>query len=136
MQGGPGSVLDVIGEIDIIWRAALAVLMRAETATIIQTVAATIQAAAAVVFFFSVRRDVRERRHEHQRRARRAEQERRDRMVSALRQLWVQSYVGAGSVAMTDEEMSGFYSQRQIDFFNQQLEARGETWRYPFKREE
>lgn len=106
--------------------------MSAETATIIQTVAAIIQAIAAVVFLFSVRWDARERRHERQRRARLAEQERRERLVAALRQLWVQSYVASFSVAMTDEELAGFNTQRITDFINQQLEARGETWRYPF----
>jgi hypothetical protein len=126
----------VTNEITDIWRAVLAILMSAETATIIQTVAAIIQASAAVVFFFSVRRDVRARRLERERQLRLTEQERRDRFVGALRQLWVQSCVATFSVAMTDEELSGFYSQRQIDFFNQQLEARGETWRYPFKRVE
>ena len=37
------------------------------------------------------------------------------------------------TIAMTDEELAGFYSQRQITFFNQQLEEMSLTWRYPFK---
>ena len=102
-------------------------LMSTETATIIQTVAA-------IVFLCSVVWDARARRHERQRRARLAEQEHRDRLVGALRHLWVQSTLMA--VSKTDEELSGFDSPRIIDFINQQLEARGETWRYPFKREE
>jgi hypothetical protein len=109
-------------------------LMTAETATIIQTVAATIQAVAAVVFLFGVAWDARARRHERQHRARLAEQERRDHFVTALRQLWMQSTITTAS--KTDEELSGFYTQRIIDFINEQLEARGETWSYPFKREE
>jgi len=37
---------------------------------------------------------------------------------------------------MTDEELAGFYSERQITFFNQELEKMGLTWRYPFERVE
>jgi hypothetical protein len=108
--------------------------MSAETATIIQTVAAIVQAIAAAVFLCSVVWDARGRRNERQRRARLAEQERRDRFVAVLRRLWVQSTVT--TVSKTDEELSGFDSPRIVEFINQQLEVRGQTWRYPFKREE
>ncbi len=108
--------------------------MNSETATYIQTFAAIIQAIAAVVFLASVAWDAKERRHEQQRRANLAEQDRRDNIIASLRQLWVQRYVAAFTVVMTDEEQAGFYSKRQIDFFNQQLEERGLTWRYPFER--
>jgi len=60
--------------------------------------------------------------------------ERKDRFVTVLRQLWMQSTVF--SVAKTDEELAGFNTPRIIDFINQQLEARGEKWQYPFEREE
>jgi len=36
----------------------------------------------------------------------------------------------------TNEEISGLLTTRIIEFINQQLEARGETWKYPFEREE
>jgi hypothetical protein len=103
--------------------------MNVETATNVQTFAAIIQAVAAIVFLGSVAWDTRERRHERQRR----EQRNRDNIIAALARLWRQRYVASFTIAMTDEELAGFYSQRQITFFNQQLEERGLTWRYPFK---
>jgi hypothetical protein len=108
--------------------------MPEDTANIIQTVAAIVQALAAVVFLFSVVWDARGRRHERQRRARLAEQARKDRVVAALRHLWVQSTLT--TVSKTDEELCGFDSPRIIDFINQKLEGSGQIWRYPFKREE
>ena len=94
--------------------------MSAETAT-------NIQAVAAIVFLVSVVSDARARRSERRRRARLA-------VAAALRHLWVQSTVM--TVSKTDEELSGLDSPRIIDFINQQLEARGYTWRYPLEREE
>jgi hypothetical protein len=94
----------------------------------IQTIAAIVQGIAAAVFLGSVVWDARARRNERQRRARLAEQERRDRLAAALRRLWFQSN---WNIAHTYEESSGFDSPRIIDFINQQLETRGETWRYP-----
>lgn len=86
--------------------------MSVETATIIQTAAAIIQATAAAVFLCTVLWDARERRNERQRRARLAEQERKDRLVSVLRRLWVQSTVY--TVSKTDEELAGFDTPRII----------------------
>lgn len=103
--------------------------MNVETATNVQTFAAIIQAVAAIVFLGSVAWDARERRHERQRR----EQRNRDDIIAALARLWRQRYVASFTIAMTDEELAGFYSQRQITFFNQQLEEMSLTWRYPFK---
>jgi hypothetical protein len=100
-----------------------------ETATNVQTFAAIIQGVAAIVFLGSVAWDARERRHERQRR----EQTSRDNIVAALARLWRQRYVASFTIAMTDEELAGFYSERQIIFFNQQLEEMGLAWRYPFK---
>jgi hypothetical protein len=37
-------------------------------------------------------------------------------------------------VWLTDEELAGFFSPRQIEFFNAQLREKGENWTYPFKR--
>ena len=31
-------------------------------------------------------------------------------------------------------ELAGFYTPRQIEFFNKKLEELAERWRYPFKR--
>ena len=94
--------------------------------------AAIIQGIAALVFLFSVGWDARERRNERRRRVRLAEQERRDGLVHALYQLWVHST----PINKTNEEISGLLTTRIIEFINQQLEARGETWKYPFEREE
>jgi len=41
---------------------------------------------------------------------------------------WRQS-VGI-NVGMTDEELAGFYSPRQVEFFNAKLREQGETWMY------
>jgi hypothetical protein len=101
--------------------------MSAETATYIQTAAAIIQAAAAAVFLYTVRWDAK-------RRARLAEQERRDRLVSELRQLWVQ-LTDINVSKKTDEVIARLEDARKTDFINKQLEARGETWKYPFERE-
>ncbi len=84
----------------------------------------------------SVAWDAKERRRERQRRANLAEQSRRDNIITSLQRLWTQRYVAAFTVAMTDEELAGFYSERQITFFNQELEKMGLTWRYPFERVE
>jgi hypothetical protein len=87
----------------------------------IQTVAAVIQAAGAVLFFGTVFFDARNRRRDRER-------ERRERFIRGLHGLWRQS-VGI-NVGMTDEELAGFYSPRQIEFFNAKLRERGETWTY------
>jgi len=92
-----------------------------------QTIAAVIQAFAAVVFLVTVVIEVVERRRQQRFRE-------HERLVASLRNLWVQSNVAPGKVAMTHEELSGFYSQRQIDFINLKLGERGENWRYPFPR--
>ena len=105
--------------------------MNAQT---IQTIAAVIQAGAAVVFLFSVAYDARERKNQRRYLAALKEQERRDHIIAALHQLWVQSCVRPGNTAMTDEELSGFHSARQIEFFNSKLRERGENWSYPFER--
>jgi hypothetical protein len=89
----------------------------------IQAGAAVIQAGAALLFFWSVRRERRLR-----------EQDRRDRVIAGLRGMWVQIYVNSGPAEMTHEELAGFYTPRQIEFFNKKLEELGEPWRYPFKR--
>jgi hypothetical protein len=91
----------------------------------IQTIAALIQATAAIVFLVSVVYDA-------CRRAKLREQERRDGIIGALRQLWVQS--NALNIAMTSEELSGFSSERQIKFFNSELRKIGEKWSFPYKR--
>jgi hypothetical protein len=89
----------------------------------LQTVAAMIQAGAALLFFWSVNRE-----------RRLKEQDRRDRVIAGLRGMWVQIYVNSAHAAMTHEELAGFYTPRQIEFFNKKLEELAERWRYPFKR--
>jgi hypothetical protein len=88
---------------------------------IIQTIAAVIQACAAILFFKTVRDS-----------AKYKEQERRDNYIAGLQRLWGQS--NFPNVSMTDEELSGFPSERQIEFFNSELRKRGEKWSFPFKR--
>jgi hypothetical protein len=87
----------------------------------IQTVAAVIQAAGAVLFFGTVFWDARNRWWDR-------EQERRKNLIRRLHGLWRQS-VGI-NVSMTDEELAGFYTPRQIEFFNAKLREQGETWTY------
>jgi len=99
------------------------------TATAIQTGAALIQALAALVFLGSVVWDERARKIERNRRAKLNEQERRDRIINALFSSWQLS----GS-NMTPDELSGIFSQRQIEFFNTKLKELGENWTYPFDR--
>jgi hypothetical protein len=110
--------------------------MNTETATNIQTFAAIAQGIAALVFLVGVVLDAKSRRRERQRRSSLVEQGSRDNLVTSLRQLWVQRYVEGFIVSMTDEELAGFHSERQIAFYNQQLEERGFTWRYPYERVE
>jgi hypothetical protein len=93
------------------------------TATAIQTVAAVVQAVAALVFLGSVVWDAK-------RRARLSEQERRDAIIQSLFELWVLTPFEA----RTAEETHRIFSQRQIDFFNSRLKEMGENWTYPFKR--
>jgi hypothetical protein len=81
-------------------------------ATTIQTVAAVVQAAAAILFFKTVR------------------ETRRDKIIDRLHDVWCQT-----PDRPTPEELSGCpFSQRQIDFFNSKLREMGETWSFPFKR--
>src|SRR5262245_8311107 len=87
----------------------------------IQTVAAVIQGVASLVFLGTVWYDAHERR-------KRREQDRRDKLIAALHQLWCQT--NALKVGLTDEERSGFYSERQIDFINSELRKRGERWSF------
>jgi hypothetical protein len=101
-------------------------------ATTIQTIAAIIQALAALVFLGTVVYDARSRKTDRQRQAALVEQHRRDNLISALARLWRQT--NTFNISFTDEELSGFFSQRQIDFINDQLKSRGESWRYPFDR--
>ncbi len=89
--------------------------------------AAIIQTVAAVVFLGSVGFDA-------YRRYRLSEQERRDHLIRHLSLIW--SKDPTLSAGRTEEEAHGFYSQRQIDFFNAQLKARGERWTYdPLRRD-
>jgi hypothetical protein len=83
--------------------------------------AAIIQAVAAVVFLGSVVFDA-------YRRYRLRVQERRDYLIRYYSLIWSNS--PALSVGRTPEEAHGFHSQRQIDFINAQLKARGERWTY------
>jgi hypothetical protein len=101
------------------------------TATAIQTVAAVIQALAAVVFLGSVVWDARDRRRERERRAKLNEQERRDGIINVLFSAWMHSSPQGG---MMPDEVSGIFSQRQIEYFNTRLKAMGENWTYPFER--
>jgi hypothetical protein len=87
----------------------------------IQTVAAVIQGVASLVFLGTVWYDARERR-------KRREQDRRDKLIAALLQLWLQT--NALKVSLTDEERCGFYSERQIEFINSELRKRGERWSF------
>jgi hypothetical protein len=91
----------------------------------IQTLTAVIQAFASIVFCGTVLYDARQRKN-------RRERERRDNLIGALRRLYGQSQ--AVKVGMTDEELSGFYSARQIEFFNSKLREMGEKWTFPFER--
>jgi hypothetical protein len=105
------------------WRTLKSAKAKEMDSQTIQTIAAVIQASAAILFFWSVNRE-----------RRLKEQDRRDRVIAGLRGMWVQIYVNPAHAAMTHEELAGFYSPRQIEFFNKKLEELGETWRYPFKR--
>jgi hypothetical protein len=93
--------------------------------TVIQTIAAVIQAIAAAVFLGSVV-------WESKRRARLAEQQRRDRIIAALHFEW--SQVATPGPPKTPAEIGGLFSERQIDFFNARLHEMGEPWSYPFPR--
>ena len=55
---------------------------------------------------------------------------RRNNIISSLRQLWVQTE--GIKVGNTAEEISGFFSERQIEFFNLKLREFGEEWTIPF----
>jgi hypothetical protein len=83
------------------------------TPTEIQTIAAVIQAAAAVVFLIGVVFDA------HRRR-----QERRDELI---RKLFIKWNLLAPPVR-TEEKASGIYSPRQIAFFNACLKKMGQRW--------
>jgi hypothetical protein len=88
-------------------------------ATVIQTVAAVIQAAAAILFFKTVR-DA----------AKLKEQTRRDNIVHSLHDVWCRT-----GDNITPEEQSGCpFSQRQIGFFNSRIREMGETWSFLFER--
>jgi hypothetical protein len=95
----------------------------AMTSTEIQTIAALIQAAAAVVFLVSVLYDA-SRRHWLR------EQERRDTLIKALQ---IEFIARTGS---TPEEAAGFISPRQTEFINARLNEMGVPWTYPFPRVE
>jgi hypothetical protein len=97
--------------------------------TAIQTVAAVIQAVGALVFLGSVWWEAVQRNRERQFRARLDEQERRDRIIDRLLFVWNNS-----ANEKTYDEIAGFYSQRQIEFFNERLKKMGENWTYPFER--
>jgi len=93
-------------------------------ATTIQVIAAVIQAIGAVVFCGTVFYDARERK-------KRRERERRYNLIGALDRLYRQTQ--GFTVGLTDEELSGFYSDRQIAFFNSKLREQGEKWTFPFE---
>jgi hypothetical protein len=90
----------------------------------VQTIAAIIQAFASVVFCGTVIYDA------HERKTRR-ERDRRNNLIAALHRLYGQTH--ALKVGLTDEEISGFYSGRQIEFFNSKLSEQGEKWTFPFE---
>jgi hypothetical protein len=85
------------------------------TVTVIQTVAAIVQAVAAVVFLIGLVFDFRRRR-----------QERRDALIEKLFNGWNRSTPSG----RTEYEASGIYSTRQIDFFNACLRQMGQRWTY------
>jgi hypothetical protein len=86
-------------------------------ATIIQTIAAIVQACAAGVFLAGVRRDGRER-----------ERARQDAMVEKLHRRWML----APAQGATDTERAGYpLSPRQVATFNRWLAEAGERWRIP-----
>jgi hypothetical protein len=88
-----------------------------------QNVFAAIQAFGAVVFCGSVIYDASVRKKSRER-------ERRENLIGGLARLYV--YKEGINVGLTEEERSGFYSARQIEFFNSELRKRGEKWTYPF----
>jgi hypothetical protein len=103
-----------------------------EKLTVVQTIAAVIQAAASILFFFSVRWEVRERKSQRLYSEKLREQERRDQLVHGLSRLWTQTI--SPTVSITHEELSGFHSARKIEFYNIKLNEFGESWTFPFER--
>ena len=85
------------------------------TATAIQTIAAIIQAVAALVFLVGVVFDIRRR-----------SQERRDALIEKLFNRWSRSPPSG----RTEDEAHGIYSARQIAFFNACLKRMGQRWTY------
>jgi hypothetical protein len=103
-----------------------------EKLTVVQTIAAVIQAAASIVFFFSVSWEVRERKSQRLYSEKLREQERRDQLIHGLSRLWTQTT--SPTVSITDDELSGFHSARKIEFYNMKLKEFGESWPFPFDR--
>jgi hypothetical protein len=91
------------------------------TSTDIQTVAAVIQGAAAIVFLLTVVYDA-------YRRSRLREQERRDALIRGFQ---IEFFAAHGN---TPSEAGGFFSQRQIEYFNTRLKDMGEKWTYPMPK--
>lgn len=89
--------------------------MTPQTITVIQTVAAVIQAIAAAVFLYSVVCD-----------NSRREEERRSALIDRLFQIWNLT----PPTGRTPEETLGFHSPRQIRYFDACLKAMGEKWTY------
>jgi hypothetical protein len=91
------------------------------TATDIQTIAAVIQAAAAIVFLLSVLYDA-------YRRNRLGEQERRDALIRGFQIEFLSAH------GNTPSEAGDLLAPRQTEFFNTRLKEMGEQWTYPFRR--
>jgi hypothetical protein len=87
----------------------------------IQTVAAVIQAGAALIFLLTTVYNI----YWH---IRSREQERRDAIIKQLRTEFIAKSGGR------PDEVAGFDTQRLIDFFNNRLKEMGELWTYPFPR--
>lgn len=95
------------------------------TITIIQTAAAIIQGAAALVFMQSVRRDDRRRKEGK-------EGERRDGILKALLYEWSQTNPTIDpQIGRKPPELGGLLSERQIIAFNQRLREMGEPGSLP-----
>ena len=97
--------------------------------TEIQTLAAEIQAGAALVFLGTVISNFILTRRERKRRAALDEQEQRDKLINSLLYVWIET-----TDDKTQEERAGIYSPRQIEYFNKRLKAMGHNWAFPFRR--